>query len=151
MSGSNINNLSELYDYYYDELNKLFKEYNPCDIHKDKNGDIVCRGIKDKSNYEWDKHNILCCAFCNCNYNTKTHKYDKGHWDNGCTIKSLACKAFACYTVRTCKDKTVGEFRGKLFSLMREVYRHFPGLCCCYYKNKEQTINYQNNKRYQSS
>ena len=150
MSDSNINNLSELYDYYYNELDKLFKEYNPCDIHKDKKGNIVCRGITDKDS-AWTKTNILCCQHCSKGFDRETNRWKKGHWKNGCTIHSLGCKSYICYTVIDCKDKTVDEFRGKLFLLLKGVRRYFPELKYCCYKNKEQTIDITNankDKRY---
>ena len=137
--------LNKLYDYYYNELDKLFKEYNPCNIHKNKKGEIVCRSITD-GNDGWNKINVLCCQHCSSGYDDKTGKQKKGYWKNGCTIKSLACKGYICYTLKYCKDKIVDEFRGKFFSLRKKITRDFPGLEWCYYFNKEQTL--KENQRY---
>lgn len=68
-------NRSKLYDLIYDKADKLFKKYNPCNIHKE-NGITVCNRYKNK--------NELCCVGCE----------HLGFW--GCTVRSLGCKLGQC-------------------------------------------------------
>ena len=69
--------LSLLYDTLYNEADKVFKEYNPCEI----NSDGIC------------KHNRKCCN------GKKTGVICKYLGDNGCTIRCLSCKLWTCKTL----------------------------------------------------
>lgn len=81
-------NLSKLHDLIYAKADRLFKQYNPCNIHIDKRKQLVCNNPKysnDKPNQQlqfWN--NSLCCVGC---------KYLS---DSGCTVKCLGCKVGLC-------------------------------------------------------
>ena len=97
--------LSALYDRIYDIADRLFKKYNPCEI---------C--IKDNKTKCINKHyncNHLCCQWW-----TDRCK----HWDNGCTVKCLACKLFACYTIEESKRQV--NFIKTLYKLRRIANKH---------------------------
>lgn len=74
-------NIEKLYDLIYDRADKLFKEYNPCNIHKNKDGYTNCLEYKGFANQ-------LCCLYCHGQY-----------WDNGCTVQCLKCKLFICISI----------------------------------------------------
>ncbi len=70
----------KLYDLIYDKATKLIKKYNPCNIHVNKQGVLVCNNEKMCSR----GGEKLCCL--QCDYQSK----------NGCSIKCLACKVAMC-------------------------------------------------------
>jgi len=69
----------KLYDLIYTKADKLLKEYNPCNIHKNNQGLLVC------NNKQMCKDNEKLCCF-QCKYQSI----------NGCTIKCLGCKEALC-------------------------------------------------------
>ena len=71
-------NKSQLYDLIYNTADKLFKQYNPCNICKDKHGTIGC------NNLAYEQSFYLCCY--QCKYKSK----------KGCRVKCLACKLSLC-------------------------------------------------------
>ena len=74
-----VEQLSALYDRIYDIADRLFKKYNPCNIQV-KDNKTKCISRRYKCNY-------LCCTY----YDGQCE-----HWENGCTVKCLACKLFVC-------------------------------------------------------
>ena len=115
-------NLSKLHDLIYVKADKLFKQYNPCDIHIDKRKQLVCNNPKynhDKPNQQLQFWNSLCCVGC------------KYLGDSGCTTKCLGCKVGLCHNdsrYRITKDsfrdcckilKVNKVFRKKLLRLSR--------------------------------
>lgn len=82
-------NLDKLHDLIYTKANRLFKKYNPCNIHIDKRKQLVCNNPRysyDKPNQQLQFWNDLCCGGC------------KYLGDNGCTTKCLGCKVGLCRT-----------------------------------------------------
>lgn len=75
-----IIDISKLYDLLYDKADRLIKQYNPCNIHKENNR-IVCNNEYMCKVYGQQ----LCCTNC---------KYLGEH---GCTTKSLGCKLGCCW------------------------------------------------------
>jgi len=73
----NIKYKMHLYDILYLAGSILIKIFNPCKIHMDKAGNVVCKDGND-----------LCCTRC----------YHLG--DKGCTVKALSCKLWLCQTAR---------------------------------------------------
>jgi len=65
----------KLYDLIYNEADKLFKKYNPCEIGKNIFGEICCRHTDSIQ---------LCCTEC-------SHLSKRG-----CTVRCLACKLCLC-------------------------------------------------------
>jgi len=88
-------NREKLYDLIYEKADRLFKEYNPCEIGKNIFGEVCCRR---------KLCNQLCCG--GCKYLSK----------NGCTIKCLSCKL--CLCVGT------GLIHIKLYKLWKIAYRY---------------------------
>ena len=87
---------SAVYDRIYDIADRLFKKYNPCDIHM-RDGAICCA---DKIHTQY-RPKSLCCTGC---------KY----WTtNGCTVKCLPCKLHICNTFIYSYDKNGREVRNK--------------------------------------
>ena len=79
-----VKDLSVIYDRVYNIADRLFKKYNPCNIHTE--GDkVICNGGDKPSN-------TLCCYECSPDCGLRSIHY----WDNGCTIKCLGCKLFLC-------------------------------------------------------
>jgi len=81
-------NLNKLHDLIYAKADKLFKQYNPCNIHLDERNQLVCNNPKynyDKPNQQLWLWNSLCC--CGCEH----------LGGNGCTTKCLGCKIGLCY------------------------------------------------------
>jgi hypothetical protein len=70
-----MNSREKLHNELCDKVDELTNSYNPCSI-KNVDGILTCTDGE------------LCCAPC---------KYLS---DNGCTIKSLGCKLYFCYTVQ---------------------------------------------------
>lgn len=107
--------LSALYDRIYDIADRLFKKYNPCNIHT-KNNKTRCMN-------KLYKHNYLCC----CMWSNECK-----HSKNGCTIKCLACKLFMCSRIFYVYDKNgiqkinkkYKHFVNKITRLKRIVNRH---------------------------
>ena len=100
-------NKSQLYDLVYDTADKLFKQYNPCNIHKDKYDTVTC---------SHREQNLYLCCF-QCKYKSK----------NGCRVKCLACKLSLCNdSFEDCCDKlnipTV--FKRKLLILRKIAIKH---------------------------
>ena len=82
-------NLSKLHDLIYAKADRLFKQYNPCNIHIDKRKQLVCNNPKydhNKPNQQLQFWNSLCCIGCEYLGN------------NGCTTKCLGCKVGLCCT-----------------------------------------------------
>ena len=82
-------NLSKLYNLIYAKADRLFKQYNPCNIHIDKRKQLVCNNPRynhDKPNQQLHFWNSLCCVGC------------EHLGDNGCSIKYLGCKVALCHT-----------------------------------------------------
>ncbi len=93
-------NLNKLHDLIYDKADKLFKQYNPCNIHIDERKQLVCNNPRynhNKPNQQLQFWNSLCCVSC---------KYLS---DNGCTVKCLGCKVGLCRTTSRYKI-TKGAF-----------------------------------------
>ena len=86
--------LSALYDRIYDIADRLFKKYDPCNIH------IVERGIGYNSRKTSTEYG-LCCG--GCKYLSK----------DGCTVKCLPCKLHICSTFMYSYDKNGREVRNK--------------------------------------
>jgi len=74
-----ITELSAIYDRVYNIADRLFKKYNPCKIQIKNN--------KTKCANKYYKCTHLCCQY----WGDRCQ-----HWQNGCTIKCLACKLFIC-------------------------------------------------------
>lgn len=82
-------NLSKLYDLIYAKADRLFKQYNPCNIHIDKRGQLVCNNPKysyNRPGQQLQFWNSLCCVGC------------KYLGNDGCTTKCLGCKVGLCRT-----------------------------------------------------
>lgn len=101
-------------DYFktYNKINLLIKLHNPCQINR--NGTkLVCnytRCIKNQ-NYLFIRKNSLCCYSC-------------GHLDSyGCSVKSLACKAWLCD--ETTNEKLKNKLN-RLFDSFEEKYDFVP-------------------------
>lgn len=121
-------NREKLYDLIYDKADKLFKEYNPCNIQKRPNG-MVCEYQRITfPNNEIDKHNCLCCE----RWNRPCSSLDK---DSGCMIRSLGCKLFYC---KARIDKTADwiAFCKKLGKL-KCIAQKYKLNTCCYISIKE--------------
>lgn len=86
-----VKQFSKLYDEFYDEIDKLLKKYNPCEIK-----DGAC--IENREGYT---HNKSGCCCQRCPYVGK----------NGCRVKCLGCKAGLCPFVRRrgCSKELIGE------------------------------------------
>lgn len=84
---------SKLYDLIYDKADRLLKEYNPCNIHINKQGIVRCRLYNSRY-----KQQYLCCSGCvTTGYRDKQGQEIKKYWSNkGCTIRCLACKLYLC-------------------------------------------------------
>ena len=67
---------SKLYDLIYDKADKLIKEFNPCNIHKGKQGRCSCNAGE------------TCCNGCQ----------HIGFF--GCVIENAGCRVFICYSER---------------------------------------------------
>ena len=91
--------LSALYDRVYDIADRLFKKYNPCNIHTIKGG-ICCTSRKTNNAFG------LCCG--GCKHISKT----------GCTVRCLPCKLFICDTLMYVYDNKGKWIRNK-------KYKHF--------------------------
>lgn len=77
--------LSTIYDRIYDIADRLFRKYNPCNIHIEDNI-VLCAGHSNIQNGKTDQKygNFLCCN--TCKHQSKT----------GCPIKCLPCKLHLC-------------------------------------------------------
>jgi len=80
--------LSAIYDRVYDIADRLFKQYNPCNIRK-KGNRVTCIGKTDPCK-------TLCCYECSPFCNLTGYYY----WNSGCTVKCLGCKLFLCRPAR---------------------------------------------------
>ncbi|KKN73089.1 hypothetical protein LCGC14_0403980 [marine sediment metagenome] len=88
-------NREKLYDLIYNKADKLFKQYNPCEIGKNIFGEICCRNTLSTK---------LCCT--GCEHLSK----------NGCTVRCVACKL--CLCVGT------GSIYLKLYKLRKVAYKY---------------------------
>ena len=85
-----IKKLSALYDRICDIADRLFKKYNPCNIHTE-NKKVYCVWY-----YKNKGSSRLCCGGCG-----EYPERDTNHWSKiGCTTKCLACKFYVCPTIR---------------------------------------------------
>ena len=119
--------LSALYDRIYDIADRLFKKYNPCNIHT-KNGRLYCIS----HNEHWNPTHHLCCGGCidNCTL------YG-GHWSKGgCTTKCLPCKLYLCDYAQG-KNR---QFFHQLHRLKQFAYKHGLPRDSYYYMSKEQWL-----------
>ena len=91
----NLISKSFLYNFLYFIANQLIKYYNPCQIHKDIDGETVCVYY-----LKW------CCRDC------------KFLGPNGCTTKCLGCKLHLCT-----KAAKVNAGLYKVFSKMKSIAR----------------------------
>ena len=82
-SPAQIEKLSKLYDYLYNEADNLLKEFNPCKVKL--GACTTCVGTRS-GNIAGVKDGVLCCG--GCKYLTNT----------GCSVKALTCKLWLCYT-----------------------------------------------------
>lgn len=76
----NIIEKKEKYREFYETMDEIIKETNPCDV-KIENGIATCR----RSRRQNDTTGVLCCGGCK-------HLSMK----KGCKVKSLACKIWFC-------------------------------------------------------
>lgn len=118
--------LSALYDRIYDIADRLFKKYNPCNIHTE-NKKLYCTEYHKNKNYNTNR-NSLCCSGCG-----EYPKSDTNHWSKtGCTAKCLACKLYICPTIRQQHKR----FSRQLSRLERFASHHnLP--TCAYFISKE--------------
>ncbi len=80
--------LSAIYDRIYNIADRLFKKYNPCNIHTEC-GKTHCLDYRGNRSYDTSR---LCCSGCG-----EFPETNKGHWSKtGCTTKCLACKLYLC-------------------------------------------------------
>ena len=92
-------NREKLYDLIYNKADKLMKEHNPCNIHKDKRGRCRC------------SMGVTCCN--NCQH--------IGFF--GCVIENAMCRAFLCYKERK-KYPVLGKKLGKLERILCKYKLH---------------------------
>lgn len=98
--------LSDLYDKLYDELDAFLKKHNPCKIRLEKNR-VTCVHTR-KNGGTWPGTEKLCCEHC-----TK-------YWDNGCTVKALGCKVYLCNKAeRNLTDEAITDWH----NLRERVFR----------------------------
>ena len=83
--GLNKMNKSKLYDLIYAKADRLFREYNPCDIHI-CNNTVICNNTKSYLIYGGVNGNQTMCCPDSCKHLSFS----------GCTIKNASCKAFKC-------------------------------------------------------
>ncbi len=84
--------LSALYDRIYNIADRLFKKYNPCNIHI-KHKKSRCVEYHKNRGYNTNR---LCCSGCG-----EYPERDINHWSKtGCTVKCLACKLYICPKIR---------------------------------------------------
>lgn len=116
--------LSALYDRIYDIADRLFKKYNPCNIHTE-NKKLYCIDYHKNKGYN---ANRLCCSGCG-----EYPEMDTNHWSKtGCTVKCLACKLYICPTIR----QQHRRFSRQLSRLERFASHHnLP--TCAYFISKE--------------
>jgi len=76
----------KLYDLIYNKADKLFEEYNPCNIRV-KDNVLICNNKYMCKKYGKD----LCCSGC------------RYLGEKGCTIKCLSCKVGMCWEGHTCE------------------------------------------------
>lgn len=123
-----IEELSALYDRIYDIADKLFKKYNPCNIHT-KNGKLYCI----RHNEHWNATLYLCCGGCVGNY----YGGKRNHWSkNGCTTECLPCKLYLCDDGKR-KNKRLCN---QLFRLKQFAYKHGLPHDKSYYMSKEEWL-----------
>jgi hypothetical protein len=116
-----IKYLSKKYDELYNKADKLFKKYNPCKIQNRKC--IV------------GKH---CC--CGNEYKTIEEGRCKYLTENGCSVKSLACKLWLCYNIFWKEDNKITELNNKLEKLRDKAIE--LKLAYFYRTSKEDVLNY---------
>ncbi len=76
-----LKRLSAEYSHIYNEADKLFKKHNPCQF---KNGQC----ISNRTPPQLHSPQNGCCGGC------------KRLGSNGCKVKSLGCKLFACSNIK---------------------------------------------------
>lgn len=129
-----LKRVSESYDRFYEEADRLFREYNPCqfengkcifnrwceDIYK-KQGLKLCGSPSSKYT---DSNG--CCSAYNCKY----------LGPEGCTIKALGCKLFVCTWLF---GKAHKDFYPKLLDLRGKAAKTMMISTQCY-QDKEQFL-----------
>ena len=122
-----VEQLSALYDRIYDIADRLFKKYNPCNIHIIEGG-IRCTSRSTNIAYG------LCCS--GCKHISKT----------GCTIKCLPCKLFVCDTLmcaynkgKWIRNKKYKHFVNK-FERLRVIAAKHGIFTHCYFKTKDEVL-----------
>lgn len=134
-----IDELSVIYDRIYDIADRLFKKYNPCNIHTTKTGVVVCNKHSDKihNKYAQREYNeFLCCSTC---------KYLS---ISGCTIKCLPCKLFLCSWFYYDNSKyDYKDFKAKLKRL-RDIATKYGILVYqgAYFRTKEEVLQISKDK-----
>lgn len=127
-----LEELSIEYDRIYEEVDRLFKEYNPCQF---ENGQCVSNrrhNTRAKADgHPYPKSNGCCPRDC------------KYLGPNGCTTRSLGCKLMYCsYPHNVHGDvSSLKEFFVRIDKLRREAYRmsdtNYKPVC---FQNKEQFL-----------
>ena len=108
-------NKSKLYDLIYAKADKLFKEYNPCNIQKNKRGKLTCT-----CQFYKDGSVGLCCT----RHGEKDNKC-KYLSDSGCTTNCLSCKLYYCkYKGRHISQKDYDRFIKELQTLRSICYKY---------------------------
>lgn len=109
------NKINKLFNELYNQLDRLFKKYNPCDIRHDVNGVLVCRGVLDK-NSSWYTGNKptgkLCCQDC---------KNPRHLSKKGCAIKALGCKRYICDSIWESRNENCVSFC-KEYDKLKRIY-----------------------------
>lgn len=115
--------VSAIYDRIYDIADRLFKKYNPCNIHTTKTGFVLCKEYKTIADVKWAQKRgyFLCCS--NCKHQSKI----------GCTIKCLPCKLFHCCYIT---DKLLKKRLRKL----RDIAAKNGIVTHAYYHTKEEIL-----------
>ncbi len=119
-----LDGLSALYDRIYNIADKLFKNYNPCNIHTTKTGFVLCKQYNTVGSVRWaqEESRFLCCG--DCKYQSRT----------GCPIKCLPCKLFCCGSVI---NKRLIERLHRLKRIaQKEGINLYP-----YYRTKDEILN----------
>ena len=115
---------SKLYDLIYDKADRLFKQYNPCNIQKDKSGKITC-------SYKHSSNRLCCHVIFNggCKY----------YSENGCTTQCLPCKLYYCGAKpKHLSHKEYDIFRKKIQALRSESYQENLSSFRFYFMSKKE-------------
>ncbi len=105
----NRKELSIEYSRIYDEANKIFKKYNPCQF----------KGNECNRNRYWNERQIHkekngCCYDCS------------SIGPKGCKIKSISCKLFTCHIVR----ENYKQCEIEIAQLRKLTYKLFGSIPC---------------------